>query len=155
MLAQMDAGYGQGVMEGQRGRNRICPTPTLAASRPPFPQPCSASNLFLGAPAAGPAPTSHCQGKGPEQGPIFAAFEPVILSLAQCLTSAGTVGGGGGCEFICALQIETKAALEWGGHPRLPLAMLQQEGRGRPDSPPPPSLGETQPLPSCSSHHNV
>lgn len=94
MLAQMDAGcgHGQGVMEGQRGRSRICPTPILAASRPPFPQPCSASSLFLGAPAAGPAPTSHCQGKGPEQGPIFAAFEPVILSLAQCLTSAGTGG---------------------------------------------------------------
>lgn len=132
------AGAGRARWRSSGGRSGVCPTPTLAAPRSPFPQPHSASSLFSGGSCCRTTPIhlpGHCQGKGPGQGPIFAAFEPVILSPARCATSAGA-GGGGGCGFICALQIETKAALEWGDTPGSPRPCCSRRDGVTPTEPP-------------------
>lgn len=143
---------GQGLMEGHGDRSRVCPAPRLAGPQPPFPRPHGTSSLFSGAPAAGPPRPGRCRGKGPGQGPVFAAFEPVILSSAQCATSAGA----GGLRVYLRSPNRNKGSLGAGGAPGSPWpcrGVPTVGGMGLSRQSPLPE--GTQPPPSCSGHHNV
>ncbi|XP_029891065.1 G protein-coupled receptor kinase 5-like isoform X2 [Aquila chrysaetos chrysaetos] len=111
---------------GATGQEQNLPDPNPGSFPAPFPPALQRIQPVLGGSRCRTSPPpSHCQGKGPEQGPIFAAFEPVILSLAQCLTSAGT---GGLRVYLCSPNRNKGSLGVGGGRSRLPPATLQQEG---------------------------
>lgn len=130
-------------------------TPTLAAPWPlaPSPRLCPARARGGSCCRTTPATPGCCQGKGPGQGPIFAAFEPVILSPARCTTSAGA---GGGAWVYLRSPNRNKGSLEAGGasgSPRPCRGVPAVGGMGSPRQSP--ISAGTEPPPSCSGHHNV
>lgn len=108
-----------GVM-GAMGQSPLGPSPGSPAALP----------AVLGGPTEGPPvlPPSHLQGKGPGQGPIFAAFEPIILSPARCVTSAGT----GGLRVYLRSPNRNKGSLGIGGTPLAPPGHAAAGGTGSP-----------------------